>query len=168
MGWIYPTAQPSGGGLYSILSNDVNYEFHLDANRKLYWWWGPNFRSNASVPLNQWTHIAITYALGQQRIYINGQPDPNTNNQTGTLNPNPCNFYIGGDVATGSCSLINARNYRGLIDEVKVFNTTLDQAAMQNYMRQGRACLPAALRPSPSCGRFWARKQTWQCGASST
>ncbi|MCP5268278.1 MAG: hypothetical protein H6943_04460 [Zoogloeaceae bacterium] len=144
MGWIYPTAQPGGGNLYSILSNDQNYEFHLDQNRKLYWWWGPNFRSNASVPLNQWTHIAITYALGQQRIYINGQLDPNSNNQTGTLNPNPCNFYVGGDVATGTCALLNARNYRGLIDEVKVFNTTLDQATIQNYMRQGRACVPPA------------------------
>lgn len=34
--WIYPTAYP-GSDLYSILSNDVNYEFHIDPSGKLYW-----------------------------------------------------------------------------------------------------------------------------------
>lgn len=36
--WIFATAAPGGGGLYSVLSNDQNYEFHLDSNRRLFWW----------------------------------------------------------------------------------------------------------------------------------
>ena len=140
--WIYPTAYPTGD-LYSILSNDVNYEFHLDTAGRLYWWWGgPTLTSAATVPLNQWTHIAITFnsATGRQRIYINGVQDTNTNNWTGTLTANACNFYVGGDVATGSCALIPGRNFRGMIDEVKLYNTELSVSEVQANMTLGRSC----------------------------
>lgn len=142
--WIYPTAAPTSD-LYSILSNDQNYEFHLNTNRKLYWWWGGSPReltSAASIPLNQWTHIAITMdaSAGRQYIYINGVRDTNTNNWKGTLTTNNCDFYIGGDVTTGSCALINSRNFRGKIDEVKLYNFELSQAEVQADMTLGRQC----------------------------
>jgi uncharacterized repeat protein (TIGR01451 family) len=140
--WIYPTAYPTGD-LYSILSNDVNYEFHLNTTGKLYWWWNAaTLTSAATIPLNQWTHIAITFnsATGRQRIYVNGVQDSNTNNWTGTLQANLCKFYIGGDVATGSCDLIPGRNFRGKIDEVKLYNTELSAAEVQANMTLGRSC----------------------------
>ncbi|MDO8447624.1 MAG: LamG-like jellyroll fold domain-containing protein [Rhodoferax sp.] len=140
--WIYPTAYPTSD-LYSILSNDVNYEFHLNTSGKLYWWWNAStLTSAATIPLNQWTHIAITFdsTAGRQRIYINGVQDSNTNNWTGTLQANACNFYIGGDVATGSCNLLPARNFRGMIDEVKLYNTALSAAEVQADMTLGRSC----------------------------
>lgn len=142
--WIYPTAAPTSD-LYSILSNDQNYEFHLNTNRKLYWWWGGSPReltSATSIPLNQWTHIAITMdaSAGRQYIYINGVRDSNTNNWKGTLTTNNCDFYIGGDVSTGSCALINSRNFRGKIDEVKLYNFELSQAEVQADMTLGRQC----------------------------
>ncbi|MFZ3126609.1 MAG: DUF6701 domain-containing protein [Rhodoferax sp.] len=144
--WIYPTSYPASD-LYSILSNDQNYEFHLTPAGKLNWWWGGNPReltSAATIPLNKWTHIAITMDSsatgGRERIYINGVADTNTNNWTGTLNGNPCNFYIGGDVTTGSCALIPARNFRGMIDEVKLYGYELSQAEVQADMNLGRNC----------------------------
>jgi uncharacterized repeat protein (TIGR01451 family) len=140
--WIYPTAYPTSD-LYSILSNDVNYEFHLNTTGKLYWWWNAaTLTSAATIPLNQWTHIAITFnsATGRQRIYVNGVQDSNTNNWTGTLQANFCKFYIGGDVATGSCALLPARNFRGKIDEVKLYNTELSAAEVQANMTLGRSC----------------------------
>lgn len=141
--WVYPTAYPSE--LSSILSNDTNYEFHLDPNGKLYWWWGASsFRSATTVPLNQWSHIAITFnsvaGARRQRIYINGVLDANTNNWQGTLQVNNCNFYIGGDVATGSCALLSGRNFRGRIDEVKLYNYELDNAEVEADMTLGRQC----------------------------
>ena len=143
--WIYPTARPSSD-LYSILSNDTNYEFHLDTAGKLYWWWNySTLTSNATIPLNQWTHIAITFSsatgAGRQKIYINGVADANTNNWTGTLQANACPFYIGGDIATGaSCSLIPGRNFRGMIDEVKLYAYELSAAEVQADMNLGRLC----------------------------
>lgn len=144
--WIYPTAYPSGGSdLYSILSNDANYEFHLNPSGKLYWWWGgPTLTSAKTIPLNTWTHVAITLdstsSGGRQRIYINGVADTNTNNWKGTLSNNPCTFYIGGDVATGSCALRTDRNFKGMIDEIKLYNYELSAAEVQADMTLGRSC----------------------------
>lgn len=143
--WIYPTAYPTSD-LYSILSNDVNYEFHLNTGGKLFWWWNASTLTSATtIPLNQWTHIAITFSsatgAGRQRIYINGVADANTNSWTGTLQPNNCPFYIGGDIGTGSgCGLLPARNFRGMIDEVKLYNSELSAAEVQADMTLGRSC----------------------------
>jgi len=142
--WIYPTAYPSE--LYSILSNDVNYEFHINSAGKLYWWWQASTLTSATtIPLNQWTHVAITFdsssGVRRQRIYINGVQDANTNSWQGTLAVNNCNFYVGGDVATGaSCSIISGRNFHGLIDEVKLYSFELSASEVVADMTLGRAC----------------------------
>ncbi len=141
--WIYPTARPSSD-LYSILSNDKNYEFHINPSGKLYWWWNSSSLTSAStIPLNQWTHVAITFdsVSGRQYIYINGVRDGNSGSWKGTLQPNGCNFYIGGDVSTSaSCPFMPARNFRGKIDEVKLYNYELSQAEVQADMTLGRSC----------------------------
>lgn len=144
--WIYPTAYPSaanGADLFSVLSNDQNYEFHINRAGKLYWWWNfSSLTSATTIPLNQWTHVAITFnsTTGQQRIYINGVADSNVGTWTGTLRANGCNFYVGGDVATGSCAVLPGRNFLGLIDEVKLYNTQLSAAQVQADMTIGRSC----------------------------
>ena len=144
--WIYPTARPTSD-LYSILSNDTNYEFHLDTNGKLFWWWNQDsMTSSATIPLNTWTHIAITMDSttggGRQRIYINGVADATTKSWKGTLIANPCPFYIGGDINTaGTCTAPNAnRNFRGMIDEVKLYGYELSAAEVQADMTLGRNC----------------------------
>lgn len=143
--WIYPTAYPTSD-LYSILSNDQNYEFHLNTAGRLYWWWNASsLTSAATIPLNRWTHIAITFSSAagarRQRIYINGVADANTNNWTGTLANNACPFYIGGDITTGAaCSLIPGRNFRGRIDEVKLYDFELSASEVQADMNLGRQC----------------------------
>ena len=145
--WIYPTAYPSGGSdLYSILSNDVNYEFHLNQQGKLYWWWDYSTLTSATtIPLNQWTHVAITLdstaANRRQRIYINGVLDANSNNWTGTLRTNTCPFYVGGDINTNSgCALATNRNFRGMIDEASIYDYEMTAAEVQAAMRLGRQC----------------------------
>jgi uncharacterized repeat protein (TIGR01451 family) len=143
--WIYPTAYPTSD-LYSILSNDVNYEFHLNTSGKLYWWWqASNLTSSATIPKNSWTHVAITMdssgAVGRERIYINGVLDSNVGSWKGTLANNACDFYIGGDISTGAaCSLSAARNFRGMIDEVKLYTYELSAAEVQADMNLGRSC----------------------------
>ena len=152
--WIFPTASPGGGGLASVLSNDQNYEFHLNSERRLWWWWGGGARELSSatqIPLNQWTHVAITFrsvaGSARQRIYINGVLDTNTNAWAGTLTPNGCNFYIGGDVSTGTgCALMPERAFRGNIDEVKVYNYELTLAEVARDRTLGRSCTTPVTR----------------------
>lgn len=151
--WIYPKAYPPSSGLYTIFSNDVNYEFHITSVGKLNWWWGASqFTSATTIPKDQWTHIAITMdsnsGVARERMYINGVLDANTNNWSGTLASNPCPFYIGGDIDTGSpvgssCNLRSDRNFSGLIDEVKLYNYELAAAEVQADMTLGRNCVGA-------------------------
>jgi len=142
--WIYPTGIQSE--LTSILSNDVNYEFHLNTSQKLYWWWNSSTLTSATtIPLNQWTHVAITFSsaagAGRQKIYINGVADSNTNNWTGKLSANACPFYIGGDISTGpGCSLLPGRNFLGMIDEVKLYDYELSADEVKADMNLGRLC----------------------------
>jgi MSHA biogenesis protein MshQ len=100
--------------------------------------------SAATIPLNQWTHVAITLdsssGVRRQRIYINGVQDANTNNWQGTLSTNNCRVHIGGDVDTGSCNVIPGRNFNGMIDEVKLYGFELTQAQVQADMNLGRNC----------------------------
>ena len=152
--WIYPTAAPSGSGLYSVLSNDQNYEFHLDSSRRLFWWWGGGARSltsNTRIPLNQWTHVAITFrsvaGSARQRIYINGVLDTATNAWAGTLAANGCDFYIGGDVGTSAgCPVLGDRAFRGRIDEVKLYNYELTATEVNNDRTIGRNCASTVSR----------------------
>lgn len=78
-------------------------------------------------------------------MYINGVLDTNTKSWKGTLASNPCPFYIGGDIATGSpvgssCNLRSDRNFRGRIDEVKLYNYELTASEVQADMTLGRNC----------------------------
>jgi uncharacterized repeat protein (TIGR01451 family) len=149
--WVFPFALPPGSGigpnatgLYSILSNDTNYEFHLDPSGHLYWWWQASTLTSAqAIPINKWTHIAITMdaSIGKEIIYIDGVPDVNTNNWKGTLAQNACPFYVGGDISTGTnCTLMPQRNFHGLIDEAKIYNYPLSAAEVKADMTLGRLC----------------------------
>jgi uncharacterized repeat protein (TIGR01451 family) len=147
--WIYPTAYPSSD-LYSILSNDVNYEFHLNTGGRLYWWWqdsgggAHSLTSSDLIPLNQWTHVAITMDATstnkRERIYINGQLRA-SGSWSGALRTNTCPFYIGGDISTdGHCTLVPGRNFHGMIDEVKIYNYELSADDVEADMTLGRQC----------------------------
>ncbi|AFU98047.2 LamG domain-containing protein [Simiduia agarivorans] len=134
--WVYPTALPSGGGLYTIVSKDENFEFHLNSAGRVFWWWGGGSRSlttSASVPLNQWSHITITYEVGEQKIFINGVQAAVTN-YNGNMTQNGDPLLIGTDLN------FNSRNFRGRIDEVVVFRETLSAAQVQLLATRRHAC----------------------------
>ncbi|MDR0564237.1 MAG: DUF11 domain-containing protein, partial [Azoarcus sp.] len=148
--WIYVKSRPASGGLRSILSNDENYELHIDSNGRLYWWWNPGTgalsqTSSVVIPNNTWTHVAITFSsAGRQRIYINGTLDTGatgTKNSTVQLNRNnACPFLIGSDVNSGTCAILPERNFVGLIDEVRLYEQELSAEEIESDMIYGRQC----------------------------
>jgi MSHA biogenesis protein MshQ len=140
--WIYPRAAPATAtGLKAVLSKDANYEFHLNGNRQINWWWGGNGRelttSGVQVPLNQWTHVAITYESGAQRIYINGVQRA-ASALTGALSTNNQPLQIGQDQD------IAERFWNGYIDEVALFNRALSAAEVSALMNATYPCAAAA------------------------
>ncbi len=136
--WVRPKAYPSSG-LMTILSKDTNYEFHIMPDGKIFWWWfdqdGTNrtLTSNASVPLNQWSHVAITYKNGAQRIYINGTADTSTGSFTKKLATNNLALEVGRDNAAN-------RYFNGDLDEVRIYARAQSQAKIQEIRDERANC----------------------------
>ncbi|OUL57483.1 DUF6701 domain-containing protein [Pseudoalteromonas ulvae] len=150
--WVYPTREQNE--LQTLVSKDEHFEFHLNNQERLYWWWTNNNRqsrsltSNISLSLNTWSHVAVTYQAGAQRMYINGNLVASSSWSDGLFDT-PCDFYIGIDTATAgstSCGgVLNNRRFQGKIDEVKIYASALTQAKVQEDMRKVHAC---SLNPS--------------------
>ena len=150
--WIYPTEYPKENAATSIaiLSNDANYELNLIKSGNLVWWWEQSSLSSASkIELNKWTHIAITFNSTddgkRQHIYFNGVSDAESK-WTGTLGLNPCDFYIGadggrnGDGRDTCTGPYNTTFFKGMIDEVKIYNYELSAEQVKSDMTNGRSC----------------------------
>ncbi len=131
--WIYPRSYPNSG-LLTIASKDENYEYHLNTNGTINWWYSFGaFNSTAAAPLNQWTHIALVYRSGSQTIYINGVA-AGTNNSTGNLITQNDPFFIGTDLN------FDSRTFDGFIDEVRIYNQALTASQVQSTMNATHPC----------------------------
>ena len=76
--------------------------------------------SHTAIPLNGWTHIATTYDGASQRFYINGVLVA-TKAQTGSIAVGNQPLRIGGNNVSGEF-------FRGVIDEVRIYNRALSLA----------------------------------------
>ena len=107
------------------IESKKNIEFGLGDNSDFQWLGsGPN-----KVLLNEWTHVAATWDGSDMYLYINGVLVA-TQTQTIIPNTNNENFYIGSADAT-------LFPWRGAIDEVSVWNTTITEGDIQNLMLNG-------------------------------
>jgi hypothetical protein len=137
--WIYMHTTPSE--LHTIVSKDTNYEFHVDANRHIYWWWNDsngnvrNITTNTQIALNQWYHITVAYQSGTQRIYIDGVAQTPTASYTGTLAQNNEPLFIGTD--TG---YLVERSFDGYIDDVRIMRRYYSQIEVQALRDQTHPC----------------------------
>ncbi|WP_394146108.1 DUF6701 domain-containing protein [Vibrio atypicus] len=142
--WIYPKSYPSSD-LASIVTKDTNYEFHLTSSGYIYWYWqvntsgypAYNLYSARTVPLNQWTHVTVTYDANrptQAKMYINGQLSSYyyVPIHTPKLLTNSMPFQIGQDQAY--------RGFDGFIDEVQLYGSALSSAQVLNIYNERHLC----------------------------
>lgn len=137
--WVKPRTLPASG-LMSILSKDENYEFHLNPNGTINWWWqttGPSatreFNSTQALAVGQWSHVLIRHAPGDQRIYINGAlAGQATFSGTPVINGDP--LQLGADQGTAG------RYFNGELDELRLYNTALSQAQISALVAERHQC----------------------------
>ncbi|MGH8265315.1 MAG: DUF2341 domain-containing protein, partial [Steroidobacteraceae bacterium] len=137
MAWIYLNTATLND-IKSVLSKDTNFEFHIDTNRQLYWWWNGSPQqlttTGTPIPAQTWVHVAVAYQSGNQKIYINGVQRA-TLALTGTLSLNNLPLQIGQDQG------IATRFFPGRIDEVRIYNRALSQAEVQTAMNATHPCV---------------------------
>ena len=78
------------------------------------------------LPFNQWSYLAITFDGAQVRTYVNGTlVNTQALSATITARGNPMN--IGADAST-------AQFYKGMLDDLRIYNRVLTQAQVQADM----------------------------------
>jgi glucose/arabinose dehydrogenase len=81
----------------------------------------------AALPLNTWTHLATTYDGATQRLFVNGVQVA-SRAQTGNAAVSTGVLRFGGN------SIWSAERYRGLIDEVRIYDRALTAGEIQTDM----------------------------------
>ncbi|MDI2128180.1 LamG-like jellyroll fold domain-containing protein [Yinghuangia seranimata] len=82
--------------------------------------------ATANLPVNTWSHIAVTYDGATLRFYVNGTQVA-SRAQTGNITGGTDVLRIGGNSVWGEY-------FSGLIDEVRIYNRTLTQAEVTTDM----------------------------------
>jgi chitodextrinase len=131
--WVNPSALGTAWRtvLFKEQTGDVTYSMYANRNTQV-----PdgqvnvggerNVTGTAQIPLNTWTHLAVTYDGASLKVFVNGT-------QTGSL-------AIAGNIAVSSGALriggnsVYGEYFSGLIDEVRVYNRALNAAEIQADM----------------------------------
>lgn len=88
--------------------------------------------ANANLPLNAWSHVAVTYDGSALRAYVNGVLTRTITGVGGMIRATP-----GAPLRVGTSS--NGRYFDGLIDEPTVYDRALSTAEIQGIFQAGAA-----------------------------
>ncbi|MGH8584475.1 MAG: LamG domain-containing protein, partial [Gammaproteobacteria bacterium] len=129
--WVYPTVFPSGWR--TILHKETD-RYYLMAGSNLdtpagggtYTIGNQNVYAGSSLPVNTWTHLAVTYNSAGVKLSIGGALVA-SKAQTAPLTTSTGALRIGGTEAYGEF-------FQGRIDEIRVYNRPLSVNEIQSDM----------------------------------
>ncbi len=138
MGWgssgpmtmpMYDDSTPWGGR--RGITSSMNFRHTSQAND-----------GGAQVSPGEWHHIVATYDGAQMQLYVDGQPAGNPMRQSGTIRPMLPNSFlaIGSEDGRNTCPQCVANRYfKGLIDEVGLYNRALSADEIRQLFDAGNA-----------------------------
>ena len=94
------------------------------------------------LPLGKWTHVALTYDGSRLRLYENAD-EISSVAVAGSIRDAKGPLRIGGRVPGGGW-------FKGVLDEVRVYNRALSAAEIRRGMRGGAPDKPAPAAPPPA------------------
>ncbi|MGC1265311.1 MAG: IPT/TIG domain-containing protein [Candidatus Acidiferrum sp.] len=131
--WVNPTTAPTGWQDVIYKAVDNYYLEGCSTNGKepaagvlLTSNAEPLAYGSAQLAAGTWTHLAMTYDGTTLKMYVNGTLI-NSTTQSGTITTSTDALQIGGDTTYG-------QYFKGIIDEVRVYNIALTQAQIQSDM----------------------------------
>ena len=124
--WVFPTVA-SGFNTVIARGSSTNFDdtWYLGVTSGI-----PQFFSHGSnlvaapsaIPMNQWTHLAITFDGTTKRLYVNGAQVASQGGLGGLVyDPAPVPVTIGADLTANAPSDF----FTGLVDEVSLYNRAL-------------------------------------------
>ncbi len=148
--WVYP--ESSGGAGLGIIAGkggllDYRYRLRMSAGNTLEFAWCSNFffiwclseqyvRTSTSLSLGTWSHVAVTFADGDQKLYVDGVQAATSSN-TNLIDTNNASFNIG-----ASTDFLWGVQYEfdGAIDELHVYDQPLTPVQINNIKDITRPC----------------------------
>lgn len=150
--WINPTSVPGNTGQITFWGNQTGnqangFRLRTDSGTRHYFWandhdenFGQSILSDTTGPnADGWHHLAVTYDGTTTNQYWNGASLGSSRN-AGAVNVAAANYRIG--------SRLGAEFFHGFIDELSIWNTALDAAAIASSF-------DAPLTASPSLVAYW-------------
>ena len=107
--------KPSGFNFHS--NNELGYNWNGD-----FWWWDPPL----TVPNNQWSHVAFVIKPDSVIMYMNGKRAATANQHVEVTFNQP--VYI------GKMRYSSSRQFKGMMDEVCIFDTCLTEKEIKDLM----------------------------------
>lgn len=158
--WIYPKGFTGNGN--GILTKEGQYILGLNWPQggnaeKLNLWLTIGgwilFASDDAVSADSWSHVAVTYDGSTKKLYIDGNLVNsgvfNAADREGEIATSANNILI----AQGNTG-VGAQAFKGLIDEIAVFNIALTETDIKDFMR-GWGFL-TAVTPASKLTTTWA------------
>ena len=155
--WVKPlslageqTVATKDRGYYLQLRNGLigNYAYDLSA---------PGYHeSPKAIPLDEWSHIAMSWDGSTLVQYLNGKPvnDVHTQGQIATTDDS---IGIGAEVRIPSRGQPEWRFYQGVIDEVVIFNSSKTEEEINMLMDGGYLAVDAAGKLPLTWGKLKSR-----------
>jgi hypothetical protein len=82
-----------------------------------------------ALNMGQWYHVAAVWDGSEKIIYINGLEDARSSMVSGQIAQSNFNVFIGGDPST------SGREFSGMIDDIRIWNTSRDAELIQNHFQ---------------------------------
>ena len=90
--------------------------------------------SSSPIPLNRFTHVALTYDGDALNVYVNGELD-GSSSTSGPITPNDVSLTIGATTNRGTM----IQFFSGVIDEVDIFERALSEDEIEDVYDAGSA-----------------------------
>lgn len=122
---------PTGGADAYLL--DTHPENHLRVILR-----PATINTQESLPVGQWTHVAVTFGQGSLRVYVNGRVAAEVAGLRGSITPTELPLRFGADSDGHS-------RFAGLIDDLRIYRKTLTAEEIETLARAVNREVPRIL-----------------------
>jgi hypothetical protein len=145
MVWARPTSVAGWRGLLEIqTATSTGIELAIDEGRPQVWSNGVlRLTATASLPVNAWSHVALTRAGSTLTAYVNAAAVATAVDPT-VFTWGSCPFLIGVDADSGCTGQLNGY-FSGQLDEVRVYNRALSATEIAAAMNAPLVSVPPTI-----------------------
>ena len=133
--WIHPYVQSHTLLAWGSAQANRGHEIRLmQGNLCRHSFWGDYVTFDTGSLANEWHHLAISFDGFTRKAHVDGMEVPSVMSSAAPTNPN----VSAGDVVLGANPWVAHDKYHGLLDEVRIHNTSLKTQAIRDLYLQAQ------------------------------